>query len=141
VSAAPALIYLAEGKAGESPWVAINRTFQVEKFSPLDWTDMGEYASDIMDFSGMFVAFTAKNTIRDLPMQHVRLACESEDGGWPDRRLMIACLDPPGPWIPESVRQYVMDYGEIDLTNGGNTRPWCANRLDDLIVRIVWLTP
>jgi hypothetical protein len=178
VSAAPALIYLAEGKAGESPWVAIerdialragkpvfafypskgefkedhqrpkslwvhglygtsdrpiaealinwmaiNRNFQVEKFSPLDWTDTGEYVSDIMEFSGMFVAFAGKNTIRELPMQPVRLACESEEGGRPARRLMIACLDPPGPWIPESIRQYVIDYGEIDLTNGGNTRP------------------
>lgn len=195
VRASSALIYMAEGKAGESPWVAIeldtalragkpvfafypsrgefiedhkqpkslwvhavygisdrpiaedlidwmavNRNFKVEEFAPWRWHDMGEYAGDIMDFRGMFVAFTGKDTIRGLPMEHIRLACDSDEGRGPARRLMIACLDPPGSWIPESIKQYVIYNGEIDLTKGGNTRPWCANRLDDLIVRIVWLT-
>lgn len=196
VRAASALIYLAEGQASESPWVAIerdtalragkpvfafypstgefredherpkslwihglygvsdrpiaeelinwmavNRNFQVEAFSPFEWTDMGEYAGVIMDFNGIFLAFTGKDTICELPTHYVRCACEPDEGEWRTRRLIIACLDPPGSWIPESVRQYVIEDGEIDLTDGGNTRPWCANRLDDLIVRIIWRAP
>jgi hypothetical protein len=118
-------------------WMAVNRNFKVEDFSPFEWPDVGERAAAIMDFSGIFLAFTGKNTLRELPMGHIRLACEQEDE-WTTRRLIIACLDPPDSWIPESVRKYLIEDGVIDLTDGGDTRPWSANRLDDLIVRILW---
>lgn len=126
-------------------WMEVNRNFRVEKFSPFEYTDMGELAGDINDFGGTFLAFIRKETIRDLPMQFARLACEQDDDGWIsiEQRMMLACLDPPGPWIPNWIEQYVVTDGKIDLTNDGNTRPWSANRVDDLVVRLIykWAQP
>jgi hypothetical protein len=119
-------------------WMAVNRGFNVAPFPHSEYTRMSEFASDIMDFSAMFLAITGKNTVHELPMEYIRLALEDDEGNRVWRRLMIACLD-PGAWIPKSIEQYVVPDGKIDLTDDGNTLPWSANRLDDIYVRIVRL--
>jgi hypothetical protein len=121
-------------------WMRDYRNFNIEAFSPFEWDDQGEYVSDVMDFSGGdIIAFIRRETISELPMQIIRLAYETDEGAYIgiQQSLRLACLDPLGDWIEESILQYVTPGLVIDLTDKGNTRPWSANRLDDLIVRII----
>lgn len=118
-------------------WMVEHRGFQIAPLDPLDYARQSELIGSLQDYSGFFVGFVGQRTIRDLPLQLVRISCEDWETGGLTPKLVLACLDPPGDWIPSTTMDLVVPGGIFDLTDGDTARPWSANRVDDLIVALI----
>jgi hypothetical protein len=125
-----------------SRWLAENRGFEIEPFNPPAFDTVREFRGAIDGYRGLFVAFVRPATVGHVNMQFVRIGCEEyEDDDEVFRirpGLALGCLEPPGPWIPRQWADYLIPDCVIDLTTEGTTLPWSTNRVDDLMVRILW---
>jgi hypothetical protein len=123
-------------------WMATNRGFSIERFDPSQFDGMLDLRHSLEDYSGLFLAFVRPVSVSGVHMQYVRVSCEDEEEDSSFFRfrpkLILGCLEPPGSWIPAWWADFVIRDGIVDLTDGGTVTPWSANRLDDMMVRILW---
>jgi|GEM_PF-3674378 len=124
-------------------WMAEHRDFEIEGFNPKRFDTVREYRYAIESYRGLFLAFVRPSTVRHTYMHVVRIGCEEivdeEDNLVRiNPRLMLACLERPGTWIPREWDPYIVEHGKIDLSDESTTALWSSHRVDDLMVRILW---
>jgi len=117
-------------------WARDERGFRIERFTA---HSMSDYAIELQEFDGAYVAFASRDTVSQVSTWHVEN--KFAEDGFP--RLIVACLDDPrGGWIPRRWRRFMRPgrgVSVVDLTDRGKVTPYSRNRVDDLIVRIHWV--
>jgi hypothetical protein len=119
-------------------WLAHERDFELETFDVNSRIRVRDLFHHLRDFSGTLVAFASQRSINELPMKFINISCEEDpvERMGPRPNVLLAMLDPAAEWIPQTLEPYL--YDRIDLTDGGRALPWSSNRLDDLMVRVLW---
>jgi hypothetical protein len=124
-------------------WMAEHRGFELEDFNPRRFDMVREYRYALESYRGLFLAFVRPSTGRNTYMHFVRIGCEEivdEEDNLINIHpgLVLACLEPPGPWIPREWDPYIVEHGKIDLSDERTAVPWSRHRVDDLMVLILW---